>query len=97
MTFLFSVSFVYSDASFLRSGTFVTSKRCSLSARAPSLKKQAIVHCSDDFKAADKATAARALNEALIAGWSGFEIAKVRIPADYGVMPWSARNSRSSG
>jgi len=38
--FVFSVSFVYYDAPFLRSGTFVTSKRCSLSARTLSLSEQ---------------------------------------------------------
>jgi NADPH2:quinone reductase len=36
---------------------------------------------SDDFTAADKAEAARAINDALIAGWSGFEIAE-RFPLD---------------
>jgi NADPH2:quinone reductase len=36
---------------------------------------------SDDFTPPDKADAARALNEALIAGWTGFEIAE-RFPLD---------------
>jgi NADPH2:quinone reductase len=36
---------------------------------------------SDDFAPADKAEAARAVNEALVAGWTGFEIAE-RLPLE---------------
>ena len=36
---------------------------------------------SDDFKPADKVEAARAINDALVAGWEGFEIAE-RLPLD---------------
>jgi NADPH2:quinone reductase len=36
---------------------------------------------SDDFTALDKAEAARAINEALIAGWRGFEIVE-RLPLE---------------
>ena len=36
---------------------------------------------SDDFAPADKAEAARAVNEALVAGWTGFDIAE-RLPLE---------------
>jgi NADPH2:quinone reductase len=36
---------------------------------------------SDDFRPADKVEAARAINDALVAGWEGFEIAE-RLPLD---------------
>jgi NADPH:quinone reductase len=36
---------------------------------------------SDDFASGDKAEAARAINEALVAGWAGFEIAE-RLPLE---------------
>jgi NADPH2:quinone reductase len=36
---------------------------------------------SDDFRPADKVEAARAINDALVAGWEGFEIVE-RLPLD---------------